>query len=171
MDNISHGLWAILLVRGIFNKGQLWLAFLIGVLPDIIPLGIPFIQFVFSGARPSEESLYNLPAYVHFLYAITHSLIIMVMVFLLIYLIKKKIYIWMLGWPLHILIDIPTHSKEFFPTLFLYPISNFTINGINWGNPYIFFPNWILLTILFIIVFWKNIKRLANRLFKNKKKG
>ncbi|MBU0894005.1 MAG: metal-dependent hydrolase [Nanoarchaeota archaeon] len=169
MDVISHGLWAILLVKGIFNKGKLWLAFLVGILPDVIPFGIPFVQIIFSGSTLGKEQVINAPSYVHILYGLTHSLLIVTIVFLLIYLIKKKIYIWVLAWPLHILIDIPTHSNEFFPTPFLYPISNFTVNGILWTNPYIFFPNWVLLIILFIIVFWKNIKEFVNRIIKDKK--
>lgn len=166
MDTLSHGLWAVLLVKGIFKKAQLWLAFLFGILPDIIPFGIPFIQRIFAGGgefgRGGPPSF--VPEYIHTLYGVTHSLVIVALIFLLIYLIRKKVYIWMLGWPLHILVDIPTHSKEFFPTPIFYPVSNFVIGGINWSNPYIFFPNWILLFTFMIIVFRKEIKSGLKRL-------
>lgn len=159
MDTISHGLYSVFLVKGVFNKGKLWLAFLFGILPDIIPFGIPFITMIFSGLSFSRDNPSQfIPSYTNALYNFTHSLVIAFVIFGLIYLIKKKVYVWMLGWPLHILVDIPTHSGDFFPTPFLYPISNFTINGIGWGNPYIFFPNWILIAILAIIVFNKEIK-------------
>ena len=159
MDTLSHGLWAVLLVKGAFNKGKLWLAFLFGILPDIIPFGIPFISMLFTGFRFGPPTETSIPSYVHLLYGITHSLIILFLVFALIYIFKKKIYVWMLGWPLHILVDIPTHSKEFFPTPLFYPLSNITISGIRWSNPYIFFTNWILLITLGIIVFRKDISR------------
>ncbi len=159
MDTISHGLWAIVLVKGFFKKTSLWLSFLFGILPDIIPFGIPFIQMVFSGFSFSRDHAPQfVPGYTHFLYNFTHSLIIVLLVFLAVYLFKKKIYFFMLGWPLHILIDIPTHSKEFFPTPFLYPLASVSIDGISWGNPYIFFTNWILLIILLVVVFRKEIK-------------
>jgi membrane-bound metal-dependent hydrolase YbcI (DUF457 family) len=167
MDTLSHGLWAIVLVKGLFKKVNLWLAFLFGVLPDVIPFGIPFMTMILSGAKPSgDPSSFHFPSYVQPLYSITHSLIIAVFVFLLIYLITKKAYVWMLGWPLHILVDIPTHSKEFFPTPLFYPISNFAVDGVNWGNPYIFFPNWILLITLLIFVFRKEIKMLFGKIKK-----
>jgi len=160
MDTISHGLWAILLVKGVFNKSKLFLTFLFGILPDVLTFGLFFIENIIFGARaigtPVPE---NLPSYIPFLYEITHSLVLVFVVFLIIYLFKKKIYIWMLGWPLHILVDIPSHSKDFFPTPFLYPLSDFTIGGISWTNPYMFFSNWILLIILFGILYRKELKK------------
>ena len=165
MDTISHGLYSVFLVKGIFKKGKLWLAFLFGILPDIIPFGIPFIQKIISGISFSKDNPSQLIlSYTHFLYNFTHSIVIAFVIFGLIYLFKKRIYVWMLGWPLHILVDIPTHSNAFFPTPLLYPISNFTINGIGWGNPYIFFPNWILIAVLFFIVFNKEIKMFFKKL-------
>lgn len=160
MDIISHGLWAIVLVKGFFKKVNLWLAFFFGILPDLIPFTIPTILVLFSGKLPSKEVAKNLiPNYTHILYDFTHSLVIVLLVFLIIYLFRKKIYVWMLGWPLHILVDIPTHTKDFFSTPFLYPLTSFSINGVKWGNPYVFFTNWILLIILLLVVFRKEINR------------
>jgi hypothetical protein len=46
--------------------------------------------------------------------------------------------LWILAaWGLHILIDIPTHSLALFPTPFLWPVSDFKVNGIGWDNPII----------------------------------
>ncbi len=160
MDTISHGLWAILLVKGIFNKSKLWLAFLFGILPDVFSFGLFFLENIIFGARQFGTPVpSSIPSYISFLYNITHSLVLAFIVFLLIYIFKRKIYVWMLGWPLHILVDIPTHAKEFFPTPFLYPISNFVIGGVNWINPYVFFTNWFLIALFFILIYRKQIRK------------
>jgi hypothetical protein len=41
----------------------------------------------------------------------------------------------MLGWLLHIAIDIPTHSFRYYATRFLWPVSDFRIDGIAWRTP------------------------------------
>lgn len=63
--------------------------------------------------------------------------------------------LWPMGaWGLHILMDIPTHSSSFFPTPFLWPVSDFTVNGIPWSAPYIFFPNVVGLLIVYAVWWW-----------------
>ena len=56
----------------------------------------------------------------------------------------------MLAWPFHILLDFPFHSKEYFPTKLLYPLTDFSFDGIPWSNPEIWFPNISGIIILFI---------------------
>ena len=76
-------------------------------------LGRPFAQ--------PDPSL--IPEYVYHLYDYSHSLVIFALVFGLIWLIRKKPYIPLLGWGLHVAIDIFSHGAEFFPTPFLIPLS------------------------------------------------
>ena len=161
MDVISHGLWGGIAFGRKSFKNYL-IAFLIGVSPDAFSFGIfmlaritGFSKMDFSGGH-MDQSL--VPQYVHVLYNFTHSLIIFLAVFLLVWLILKKPY-WLLGaWGLHILIDIPTHSFEFFPTPFLWPVSNFMVNGISWGSPIIFFPDVAILIILYAIFWYRKRK-------------
>jgi hypothetical protein len=64
------------------------------------------------------------------------------------------------GWLLHILIDIPTHLIGHFATPFLWPISNFKINGIAyWREPIVMIIDIILLIIVWIILFRIEKKR------------
>lgn len=156
MDVISHGLWGGI-AFGRKNPKNYLIAFLIGMSPDAFSFGIFMLARImgfskvdfFSGHM--DQSL--VPQYVHILYNFTHSLLIFFIVFFLVWFIFKKPY-WLLGaWGLHILIDIPTHSFSFFPTPFLWPFSNFMVNGIGWGNPIIFFPDVAILIILYAI-FW-----------------
>lgn len=85
---------------------------------------------------------------------ITHSIVVFAVVFGLVWLFMKKPPFIVLGWPLHIMMDLFTHTTQFFPTPIFWPISNahFT-HGIPWSEPIIFIPNVILLIILYVNFF------------------
>ncbi len=61
----------------------------------------------------------------------------------------------LLGWLLHILIDIPTHSYSFYPTPFLWPISQYKFDGISWGTPWFMIVNYSSLAISYLVLWWK----------------
>lgn len=156
MDVISHGLWGGLgFGRG--SRKSFWLAFFFGIAPDLFSFGI-FLGLAFfglvehpdwsSGQHPDPAQI---PAYVHSVYNVTHSLIVFSIVFGIIWLIRKKSLYALSAWGLHILMDIPTHSNEFFPTPFLWPIADVSVNGIPWSNPIIMVPN---LALLIAAYFW-----------------
>lgn len=42
----------------------------------------------------------------------------------------------LLGWLSHILIDIPTHSRSYYATRFLWPLSDYSISGVPWWTPW-----------------------------------
>lgn len=147
------------------SRGMYWTAFFIGIAPDLFSFGIFFIATILKitpdiAWHAGPDNLEIVPGYVSHLYNITHSLIIFFIVYLLAWIILKKPFIPLLAWGLHIAVDIPTHSSAFFPTPFLWPISDFKINGISWSHPYIFFSNLILLALVYIFYFgyWKRKK-------------
>jgi hypothetical protein len=39
---------------------------------------------------------------------------------------------WCAAWALHILIDIPTHSRKHWAPKFLWPLSDVTVDGVSW---------------------------------------
>jgi len=156
MDILSHGLWGSLLFgRG--TRKSFWLAFFFGVAPDLFSFGI-FMAATFlglashpdwsSGQHPAPDQI---PLYVNNLYNFTHSLIVFVAVFGLVWLARKKPLYELLAWGLHILADIATHTYIFFPTPFLWPFSDFRVSGIPWSHPIIFIPN---VTLLIILYYW-----------------
>lgn len=156
MDVISHGLWGGV-AFGRKNKKDFWWSFLFGVMPDLLSFGILMVATTLGlSPRPDwggHPRSVNIPDYVYSLYNITHSLVVFAVVFAIVYLIRRKPFLPMLAWGLHILFDIPTHSTEFFPTPFLWPFSSFKVDGVPWSNPNIFFPNLILLFIFYIWFF------------------
>lgn len=151
MDVIAHGLWGGISF-GRASKKLFLLAFLFGVLPDIIPFAVIFITrflpagFVFV---PAVE----IPAYVYFLYNITHSLIISSLVLLIALLIWRS-RAWLLAaWPLHIIFDVLSHDLSFFPTPYLWPLSTTYVAGTPWINPSVFIANWLVLMFLYAVFF------------------
>jgi len=155
MDIFSHGLYGGV-AFGKNTKRDYIIAFLFGISPDLFSFGILFLasflgidSVAVSGfERPNNESI---PQYVHSLYNVTHSLVMYGILFGSLWLAgKKHLAKLSLAWPLHILVDIPSHSTEFFPTPFLWPISNFSINGIAWSRPIIFIPNVLLIIGLYL---------------------
>ena len=71
----------------------------------------------------------------------------------------------MFGWPLHILLDFPFHTAEFFPTPVLWPLLNVEFDGISWATPYIWFSNIAGLFILFSYRYSSKLQRLINQFF------
>ena len=164
---------------------NLWLAGLWGVFPDIfaftLPFGWLFLNLIsgdsigFPGRpstlEPTEDPkllfgdgnletetifLFRITA---LLYSISHSAIVFVGIFLLVWLIKRRIVWEVGGWLFHVILDIPTHSCVFYPTPFLWPISNYTFCGFRWGNPWFLIPEYI--AIIFVYVFFLRKKRSA----------
>lgn len=157
MDIISHGLYGGV-AFGRKSKKSFWLSFFFGIAPDLFSFGL-FTVSVWLGlvhgldwsAGPPDERL--IPQYVHTLYNITHSFVAFAVLFGLVWWWRGKPLLEMLGWPLHILVDIPTHSSRFFPTPFLWPVSDFHVNGHPWSSPEIFIPNVILIVSLYLWFF------------------
>jgi len=157
MDVLSHGLWGAI-IFGRKNKRNFWLSFLIGIAPDVLSFG-PFFLISFLGLteRPrfsgGPPDLALIPSYINQLYNLTHSLVVFGMVFLILWAVLKKPFWLLLVWGFHILLDIFTHSFEFFPTPFLWPISDFKLDGWMWGVPWIYLTNVFLLISLYLWFF------------------
>src|SRR3989338_8232732 len=165
MDVLSHGLCGGV-AFGQKNKKSFWTSFAFGVGPDLLSFGIFSVMNIlglvsgpdWSNGPPDPHTI---PQYVNMLYNITHSFVIFTVVFLLVLWIRKKPMYEMFAWPLHILFDLPTHSTQFFPTPFLWPLGEYRVDGIPWSHPWIFFPNWIFLIVLYLYFFvYKKRKKL-----------
>lgn len=149
MDYFAHGAWSYL---AFYKRKKVWWAVFFGVLPDTISW-VPFFiyRLVTQSFGFSKPELVMVPDWVHLLYGFSHSIIICAAVFLIVYLVKGKVPYFMWSWPLlHILIDVPTHTREFLPTPFLWPISEWRFPGISWGTPWFMALNYTLLISFFV---------------------
>ena len=131
MDTLSHALWG----GGVFGyRGKLYWSFFFGALPDLFSFGIYFLLNAFlnpSSLRLAKPELHEIPNYVFDLYDITHSLVIAFIFISIVYFWGNKGFAFaMLAWPLHIILDFPFHTADFFPTPILWPIIDVKFNGI-----------------------------------------
>ncbi len=157
MDILAHTLWAAAGARGLnaktkkrmFNVG--WTAFF-GVFPDLFAFGIPILISTPSMIRDG----FRITAHVHhelspILYQYSHSIVIWAIVFIVVWIIFKRPALFLLGWVLHILIDIPSHAGNFYPTPFLFPISDWKfLHGISWANKWYMIINYSLLLFVYL---------------------
>ena len=58
----------------------------------------------------------------------------------------------MTGWFIHVLMDIPTHSGMLYPTLFLWPLSDWYYDGNSWGTLWFMIGNYSCLLIVFMLL-------------------
>jgi len=181
MDIFSHGLWAAAAAKGV-NKSQnkrrvnVWATAMWGIFPDLFAFVIPFawmiVAFIsgdISGGdfhvRPAGEELTNpnmvvVSQFSHALYNMSHSLFIFAIVFLGVWLYFRQARLELLGWLLHIVIDIPTHTAAFFPTPIFWPFFDWKfLYGFSWGQPWFLILNYSLLACLYLY-FWKGKKKL-----------
>ena len=60
----------------------------------------------------------------------------------------------MLGWLMHIVIDIPTHSLSYYATRFLWPVSDYRVDGVAWWTPWLWVTTYAALGAVFLLL-WK----------------
>ena len=170
MDILAHTLWANAGARGAneiakkkggnFHMHAGWTAFF-GVAPDFFAFTIPFIigiyKMIFEGSSFGRHHFsvagFDLASY---LYQFSHSLIVFIFVFCAVWFFSKRPRWELLGWALHILIDIPSHSINFYPTPFLFPISDYRFPyGIQWSNMWYMLINYSLLFLVWGRILWQ----------------
>jgi hypothetical protein len=160
MDILAHFLWTFAIY---WQHPKRWIAGIIGFMPDIIAFGIAILARLVSGlsviGKPSDVSA--IPSYVFSLYGVTHSLVICALGMTLLWFFAREWFWISFGWPLHIIIDIPTHTGAFFPTPIFWPLSDFYVSGISWGVPWFMAANYSALLIIYTYLIWKVPRRLA----------
>lgn len=173
MDILAHGLWAGAAGKAVNlkKKEPLKLKWMVvwGIFPDFFAFAPAFIYMFASFIFPSIPKINHLEPgraeplvgnalffnnLTHSLYNISHSLFIFFAIFAVAYVIFRR-PVWVMGgWLLHILMDIPSHSFDFYPTPFLWPFSDFKINGVHWGAPWFMITNYSLILIAYLILYF-----------------
>lgn len=148
MDTLSHALWGY----GLFGyKRHAGLAILFGALPDLCSFGAYMVVRLMDGNfQPGPPPLAGMPGWLFVTYNIWHSFVICAPVIGLIALWRRDIAFAMLAWPFHIVLDFPFHTMRYFPTPIIWPLSDFTVDGISWATPQVWLPNVAGLIILLI---------------------
>ena len=158
MDVVAHGLWGgALFCR--YGRKKFVGGLLLGMAPDLLSFGVFHVTHPgwmvrrLAGAISGPPELSILPAYVFHAYNVTHSLVVWLVAFFLLWLMLKNPP-WLLGaWLLHILCDIPTHATSYFPTPFLWPITTPVVNGISWASPEFIIANYACLIAVYSVIY------------------
>lgn len=159
MDIIAHGLWtnAAFYKKYRDDKKNRYLAVLFGLLPDLVSFAPSFIALFLTGLHFDFDQALHSQKWFYLWgresYNYTHSLVVFAAVMAIIAVIRKGKIFWPLaGWGVHVAIDIFSH-KYFFQTPFLFPLSDFKISGLSWGQPAFMITNYSVLAVVYLVWF------------------
>jgi uncharacterized membrane protein YwaF len=175
MDILAHALWTTAAaaktrqqIRRPIRLG--WAAFW-GVFPDLFSFAVPLVlklwwyaTGVTSFLRPDANSAQRLK-FVWQLYNCSHSLVVFAAVFGIVWALAKRPVLEMLGWGLHILIDIATH-QGIFAVHFLWPFSSYSVSGLRWENPWFMAINYGALAMVYLWMWVSPRRRTSHERFK-----
>ena len=170
MDILAHGLWAgavaVAVAPGYRPKRKVWV-WLVGlsVLPDLghmLPVtgwalltssSVDWWQYAIAlpGQEPAMPESVRLWA--HHLHCVMHSALSALVVTALVWRLRGAFWWPLLGWWLHIVIDVFTHSAEFFPSPALYPITYWGFDGVAWNRPGFLIGNYVALALAWLVLF------------------
>lgn len=172
MDIFAHGMWAgaasVAANRRWRRRIRLHWAALWGVFPDLVAFTPSFLLGLW-GAATGRAPITNrffflrhgmtdaLPGFLRpeALYHFSHSLVFFGLVFGVAWWLRRLPALAMLGWPLHILMDIPTHRAGRYGTPFLWPLTDYRFDGISWGQRWFMVLNWSLIAAACLsLVLW-----------------
>ena len=156
MDYLAHGLWSYI----IFNKiKKVKYAIFFGLLPDNLSWVVYLIYTLATkGLHFGAPVVENIPGWVFTLYNISHSLIVASFFIIIFSFVLKKMITYMLAWPLAILMDVFSHTRDFLPTPFLWPLSEWRFNGISWASSGFMIVNYVLIISFLTYIFLKKKK-------------
>lgn len=161
MDGLAHTLWGYTLNKKISKRASFKEALLWSNIPDIIGLHPLLLWRLFTEGKFLEKNMSDFPSWFVDGYAFGHSLLPFLIVFVIAFFInKRKFYLPMLAWLLHIVCDLFLHPLEMNPIKLFYPLSNMVfphhISYIRSVWPVVL--NYIILISVYMIAFKKNKK-------------
>jgi hypothetical protein len=166
MDILAHALWAGAGVAWIHRRRPITprtavATVALAAMPDVghmLPMLGWFLMgegslaklWLYAIASPGQEPV--VPPMVamlsHHLHCTLHSAIVAGLVTLLLWLALRSLWLPLLGWWSHIVIDIFTHSADFYPAPVLYPITQRGYDGIAWNTPWFMVLNYVALACI-----------------------
>jgi hypothetical protein len=168
MDIVAHALWAgagavIAARRFTITRRTVIATMTMAALPDVLQF-LPVLGWVLFGdgswtalrmhvgALPGREPAMppTIALAAHHLHCITHSAVIAGTLSAVVWIATRSFWIPLLGWWLHILLDVFTHSADFYPVPVLYPITYRGFDGIAWNEPWFMAFNYAALGVVWL---------------------
>ena len=166
MDTFSHGAWGYVALHK--QRGLQWWGVLAGAAPDLFWFVPSTIERVVEQGWPGltvgrQPGIWRadgppLPpelveAYFRY-YIYTHSLVLLAAVTAAVLFTRYRRWAWLaVPYALHIVMDIPTHER--YQTQPFHPLSSWSIQGIAWSDPRIFWPHAVVLLIVLAMIWRK----------------
>jgi hypothetical protein len=145
MDILAHALWASAGVAAIQQRDLGHMLPILGWagLGDGSLAQLWRYAFALPGQEPVVPSIVAMAA--HHLHCTLHSAIVAGLVTLLAWRALHRLWLPLSGWWSHIVIDIFTHSADYYPAPVLYPITQRGFDGIAWNTPWFMVLNYLAL--------------------------
>jgi len=172
MEILAHGLWSAAAAVGgerVVKRriSILWSAFW-GIFPDVFAFSLIIGWYalkVLTGqdvsdlpgpidVEPIVADRFWIVQVTSYLYLIGHSAVVFALIFALVCVMQRRVVWSMLGWLLHIGIDLFTHSYAIYPSPFLFPVLLTDFKGIWWAQGWFMVINYLAL----IFVYWRILK-------------
>lgn len=167
MDILAHGLWTTAAGAAWRRKTSQpphlgWFAAW-GVAPDlvfVIPAAVRIWRLL-TGASRSLLPDGRGPRFdwVFGPYNATHSAIVFTVCFGAVWLLLRRPMLEMLGWAIHIFLDVFTHGGMFAIQV-LWPLSPVHLDGARWETPWLMAVNYAVLASVFLLI-WITRRRAA----------
>jgi hypothetical protein len=166
MDIVAHALWAGI---GLAAAPRRWPAIdgrtvaatvALAAVPDLAQLLPLATQAVTSGegwaliwhyanATPGHEPVMSprMQWVTHHLHCLMHSAVVAAAVSVLLWTALRRFWMPLVGWWSHIVIDVFTHSADFYPAPVLYPFTQRGFDGIAWNTTPFMLANYTALVL------------------------
>ncbi len=176
MDIVAHTLWAglgtgWLVQRRPIGRSTIAATMVLAALPDVIQM-FPVLAWwtyhgtwaavqAFAVAMPGQEP--ELPEWVnawsHTIHCIAHSAVTATLTTLVLWAWLRTFWLPLLGWWSHIVIDVFTHSEDYYPSPVLYPFTERGLDGIAWITPWFMLLNYLAIIAVGTALFVRRRKR------------
>jgi hypothetical protein len=173
MDILAHTLWAAAGATALHRRRPLSqrtviTTLVLAALPDVLQLSplagwwlwgegsfaaLRAYAVALPGQEPALPPLVELAS--HHLHCVMHSAPIASLVTAAMWALRRAFWVPILGWWSHIVIDVFTHSADYYAVPVLYPFTERGFDGIAWTTPWFMAANygalaavglWLLLT-------------------------
>lgn len=166
MDIVAHSLWAALACRWRGHRQQVTRAenawtIALAAAPDLVQLApiVAAAALTRDGWRAMSAYFQALPHFepvlpvlvetvMHHLHCTMHSAIVACVVTMLIWKWIGRFWWPLVGWWSHIVIDVFTHSADFYPSPVLYPLTQNGFDGLAWNTPWFLWLNYAAIALV-----------------------
>jgi hypothetical protein len=172
MDILAHGLWVGVGAAWVHRQRRLdrrttGLAVALAVVPDLAQL-LPLVYsalfsadgwavvLAYANALPGYEPSMSpiVTSLTHHLHCVMHSALVAGVATAVSWILLQRFWVPLLGWWSHILIDVFTHSADFYPSPVFYPVTYWGFDGLAWNTPWFMVANYMTIAMVALLV-WR----------------